>query len=485
MQQATNPEPCSASHVPQTLRLRMASLLLAVLAASLSAHPGNAAESNQKDRAPNIVLILADDLGYGDLSCFGQSTLKTPNLDRMAAEGMRFTQHYAGSTVCAPSRCSLLTGLHTGHSRIRGNTMGSILTDADVTIAQLLKKAGYATACVGKWGVGAPPPLNDPELRGFDYFYGYISMWHAHNFYPKFVICNGRQVPLRNEVPENEKWTDGRGVATKRVDYVPHLVTGEALRFIEQNKDRPFFLYFAMNVPHANNEAGKKGMEVPDWGEFASRAWPDPEKGFASMIRNIDGDVGRVLEKLKSLELEDNTLVIFTSDNGPHQEGGHMADHFDSNGPLRGIKRDVYDGGVRVPMIARWPGKVPAGKTSDHISAFWDMLPTFCELAGMESPENTDGISIVLSLFGHEDQQKKHEYLYWEFYEKGGRIAVRLGEYKGVRMNVTKDPNAPIELYKVTDDLEEQQDIAAAHPELVARIDRIMKEAHTPQETSQ
>ena len=431
---------------------------------------------------PNIVYMLADDLGYGDLSCFGQATLTTPNLDRMAAEGMRFTQHYAGSTVCAPSRCALLTGLHTGHCRIRGNAMGSILTDADVTIAQLLKKAGYATGCVGKWGVGAPPPLNDPELRGFDHFFGYISMWHAHNFYPEFIIRNGRQVALRNEVPENVKWTDGRGVATKRVDYVPELVTEDALAFIEKNKDRPFFLYFAMNVPHANNEAGKRGMEVPDWGEFAVKGWPDPEKGFASMIRNIDTDVGRVLERLKSLGLEDNTLVIFTSDNGPHQEGGHKADHFDSNGPLRGIKRDVYDGGVRVPMIARWPGKVPAGTTSDHVSAFWDMLPTFCELAGTEVPRKTDGISMVPTLFGQSDSQKKHEYLYWEFYEKGGRIAVRLGDYKGVRMNVLKNPDAPIELYKVTDDLEEQRDLAADHPVLVERIEGIMEEAHTPVE---
>ncbi len=434
--------------------------------------------------SPNIVYILADDLGYGDLSCFGQSTLETPNLDRMAAEGMRFTQHYAGSTVCAPSRCALLTGLHTGHCRIRGNTMGSILTDADVTIAQLLKKAGYTTGCVGKWGVGAPPPLNDPELRGFDHFYGYISMWHAHNFYPEFVIRNGEKVALRNEVPEREKWTDGRGVATKRVDYVPELVTEEALGFIEKNKDRPFFLYLAMNVPHANNEAGRKGMEVPDWGEFADKKWPEPEKGFASMIRNIDGDVGRVLGKLKSLRLEDNTLVIFTSDNGPHQEGGHMADHFDSNGPLQGMKRDVYDGGIRVPMIARWPGKVPAGATSDHVSAFWDMLPTFCELAGSQVPDNTDGISIVPTLLGLANQQKKHEYLYWEFYEKGGRVAVRMGDYKGVRMDVLKNPDAPIELYKVTQDLEEQQDIAADHPQIVARIEKIMNEAHvSPEET--
>jgi arylsulfatase A-like enzyme len=435
--------------------------------------------------APNIVYILADDLGYGDLSCFGQTTLKTPNLDRMAAEGMRFRQHYAGSTVCAPSRCALLTGLHTGHCRIRGNAMGSILTEEDVTIAQLLKKVGYATGCVGKWGLGAPPPLNDPELRGFDHFFGYISMWHAHNFYPEFVIRNGKQVALRNEVPKNDKWIDGRGVATKRVDYVPDLVTEEALGFIEKNQDRPFFLYLAMNVPHANNEAGKKGMEVPDWGEFASQDWPDPEKGFASMIRNIDNDVGRVLRKLKSLGLENNTLVIFTSDNGPHQEGGHMAGHFDSNGPLRGIKRDVYDGGVRVPMIARWPGKVPAGATSDHICAFWDMLPTFCELAGADLSDRTDGISIVPTLLGQSDEQKKHDYLYWEFYEKGGRIAVRLGEYKGVRMNVIKNPEAPIELYRVTEDPGEQVDMSADHPQVVAEIDRIMKEAHAPVEEMQ
>jgi arylsulfatase A-like enzyme len=307
-------------------------------------------------------------------------------------------------------------------------------------------------------------------------------MWHAHNFYPEFVIRNGEKVSLRNEVPEKWKDGDGRGVATKRVDYVPELVTKEALGFIEENQDRPFFLYLAMNVPHANNEGGKKGMEVPDWGEFSDEDWPEPEKGFASMIRNIDTDVGSVVAKLKSLGLEDDTLVIFTSDNGPHQEGGHLSDYFNSNGSLRGIKRDVYDGGVRVPMIARWPGKVPAGTTSDHISAFWDMLPTFCELAGAEIPSKIDGISILPTLLGQPEKQKKHEYLYWEFYEKGGRIAVRLGDYKGVRMNVIKNPNAPIELYKVTQDLEEQRDIAANHPQIVAKIENIMSEAHTPLE---
>jgi len=469
------------THLPGTRLLKAAAFIPLAILANLSIGSTYSAEYGHTSSVPNIVLILADDLGYGDLSCYGQSTLETPHLDRMAAEGMRFTQHYAGSTVCAPSRCALLTGLHTGHCRIRGNDPG-LLTDADVTIAQLLKQAGYTTGCTGKWGVGAPPPLDDPAMRGFDHFYGYISMWHAHNFYPEFLIRNGEKVALRNEVPGEWKVNDGRGVATKRVDYAPELITQEALAFIEANQDRPFFLYFAMNVPHANNEAGKKGMEVPDWGDFAHRDWPDPERGFASMIRNIDADVGAVLAKLKELGLEHNTLVIFTSDNGPHQEGGHLADYFDSNGPLRGIKRDVYDGGIRVPLIARWPGKIAPGTTSDHISAFWDMLPTFCELADAPIPEATDGISIAPTLLGQGEQQKEHEYLYWEFYEKGGRIAVRLGDYKGVRMNVLRNPDAPIELYEVTKDPEEQNNVAANHPKLVARVAEIMKRAHMPRQ---
>jgi len=425
---------------------------------------------------PNIIFILADDLGYGDLGCFGQKMLATPHVDRMAAEGVRFTRHYAGSTVCAPSRCVLLTGLHTGHARIRGNSPG-LLTDEDVTVAEVLKGAGYATGCVGKWGVGNPPPLDDPARRGFDEFYGYISMWHAHNCYPEFIIRNGRREALRNEVAPRWKKTDGRGVATKKLDYVPDLITAEALRFIERHKDRPFFLYWSLNTPHANNEAGKGGMEVPDLGEFADKDWPAPEKGFAAMIRNMDRDVGRLLARLKRLGLDEKTLVIFTSDNGPHQEGGHREAFFDSNGPLRGMKRDLYEGGLRVPTIARWPGRTPAGRTSDHISGFQDYFATFAELAGAKAP-TTDGISMAPTLLGRPGEQKKHAHLYWEFLERGGKRAVLKGNWKAVRQNVRKKPDGPVELYDLSKDLGERNDVAADHPRLVAELAAIMAAEH-------
>lgn len=468
---------------PRLLRTITPLLVIAVtqVLSVFSTKTGFSAEAR---RVPNVVFILADDLGYGDLSCYGQETLETPHLDRMAREGMRFTQHYAGSTVCAPSRCVLLTGQHTGHARIRGNGPSRLL-DRDVTIAHRLKSAGYATGCVGKWGVGNPPPLNDPQRMGFDEFYGYVNMYHAHNFYPEFVIRNGKKVELRNRVAD--KWKPfldlsdprhGRGVAVKRVDYVPDLVADEAIRFIEQNQDHPFFLYFAMNVPHANNEAGKQGMEVPDQYEFDQKDWPEPEQGFAAMIRNIDRDVNRVLTTLKQLGLDENTLVIFSSDNGPHKEGGHSAEFFQSSGAVRGTKRDVYEGGIRVPFIARWPGTIPAGTTSDHISAFQDVMPTLCELANVEPPQEIDGISMVPTLTGQAEEQPQHVYLYWEFFEQGGKQAVRRGDWKAVRRNTLRNPDGPLELYNLKNDLREENDIAADHPNIVEAMRKIMTEAH-------
>jgi arylsulfatase A-like enzyme len=442
---------------------------------------GAAAWAGGKASQPNIVYILADDLGYGDLGCYGQKTLRSPQLDRMAGEGMRFTRHYAGSTVCAPSRCVLMTGWHTGHARIRGNGPGQMQPE-DIAVAGLLQQAGYRTGCVGKWGIGNPPPLDDPQRQGFDYFYGYINMFHAHNFYPEFAIQNGRRVPLRNVVGERWKDSDGRGVAVARVDYLPDLITEQALQFIERNKHRPFFLYYALNVPHANNEAGKAGMEVPDHGDFAARDWPEPEKGFASMIRNLDRDVGRLLDKLAELGIDERTLVIFTSDNGPHQEGGHQMPFFDSNGPLRGKKRDLYEGGIRVPMIARWPGKIEAGAVSDHLSGFQDMLPTFAELAGIRAPK-TDGISMVPTLMGRPSVQQQHPHLYWEFYEQGGKQAVVKGNWKAVRLNVVQDPEGPVELYDLAADVGEENNVADRHPEIAAEMRTIMQREHVdPQE---
>ena len=377
----------------------------------------------------------------------------------------------------------LMTGLHTGHCRVRGNSRG-LLRDEDVTIAEVLKTAGYRTACIGKWGIGNPPPLNEPNTQGFDEFYGYISMWHAHNFYPEFLIRNGKQEALRNVVQDQWKGMDGRGVAVKRVDYAPDLLTAEALKFIRASKDSPFFLYFALNVPHTNNEGGRhnpgeeRGMEVPDFGPYVDKDWPGPEKGFAAMMRNIDRDVGRVLKELKSLGIDDDTIVLFSSDNGPHQEGGHKMEFFNSNGDLRGMKRDLYEGGIRVPLIARWPEKIVAGKTSDHISGFQDMLPTFAELAGADAPEDIDGISMVPELTGN-GAQLQHDYLYWEFSEQKGKRAVIKGDWKLVQLQVATDKPSAFELYNVASDVSEEIDVAAKHPEKVKELTDLLEDAHS------
>lgn len=438
------------------------------------------ATTHAADR-PNIVYVLADDLGYGDLSCYGQSTLSTPNLDQMADEGMRFTRHYAGSTVCAPSRCVLLTGKHIGHASVRGN-QGGVILDTEITIAEMLRDAGYATGCVGKWGVGNPPPIDDPRRNGFDYFYGYVNMFHAHNLYPEFVIRNGQRVSLRNVL--SPKWKDaqpegreGRGVAEKKVDYVPDLVTAEALQFIQRNQSRPFFLYYALNIPHANNEGGQDGMEVPTFGEFASKDWPKPEKGFASMIRNIDRDIGRLLAKLKELDLDDNTVVFFSSDNGPHQEGGHKMPFFDSNGELLGMKRDLYEGGVRVPLIARWPGKIAASSISDHRCGFQDMMPTLAEVCGTPAPK-LDGISFVPELLGRSDDQQKHPHFYWEFQEQGGKQAVLKDNFKAVRLDWKRKPDGPLQLFDLSKDPGETTDVAGDHTDIVAMMNKIMDQEH-------
>ena len=433
---------------------------------------------------PNIVYILADDAGYGDFGCYGGTQLTTPNIDRMADEGMRFTRHYAGCTVCAPSRCVLMTGKHTGHCRVRGNSPG-LLKAEDVTIAEVLKEAGYQTACIGKWGIGAPPPLSDPNDQGFDLFYGYISMWHAHNFYPEFLIRNGRREQLSNISQERWKGQDGRGVATKKVDYAPDLLSEEVLNYLkaEERQQQPFFLYYALNIPHTNNEGGRhnpgpeKGMEVPSFGQFENKDWPGPEKGFAMMMHNLDRDVGRILAELKQQGLDENTLVMFSSDNGPHQEGGHKMEFFNSNGDLRGMKRDLYEGGIRVPLIARWPGKVVAGKTSDHISGFQDLLPTFAEIAGADVPDNIDGLSMVAELTGGE--QTEHDFLYWEFSEQKGKRAVLQNEWKLVQLQVATDKPSEFELYNVIDDVGEATNVAEQHPQKVRELRVLLETAHT------
>lgn len=450
------------------------------------------AEQEQKadsSKLPNIIYILVDDMGYGDLSCYGQKILKTPNIDRLAAEGMLFTQHYAGSTVCGPSRASLLTGKHTGHTTVRGNQPpGQLLAPEEVTIAEALKAAGYRTGIVGKWGIGHPPPPNDPALNGFDHAYGYINMWHAHNFYPEFLYLDGEKKMLAGNLTDmrfdyRENMPEGTGVAKEKVTYTLDEFNTDALSFIEENQDTSFFLYLALNAPHANNEAGNflgDGMEVPSYGQYAERDWPNPEKGFAAMIDLIDDMVGNVIAKLKERGLDQNTLVIFTSDNGPHQEGGHNADFFDSNGPLRGKKRDLYEGGIRMPMIARWPGRIAGGSSTDHISAFWDVLPTFCELTKTTIPDGIDGKSFLPTLLG-KDGQEAHEYLYWEFYEAGGKQAIRKGDWKLVKRNL-RDPERVVEteLYELSSDQSELRNVAGKHLDKVEELETLLQKAHTP-----
>lgn len=439
--------------------------------------------SKQETQKPNIIYILADDLGYGDLSCYGQEAFKTPHIDQLAAEGMMFTRHYAGSTVCAPSRASLLTGKHTGNVSVRVN-LENLVDDSEPTIASVLKEAGYSTGLIGKWGIGHPPPNDDPKRKGFDYAYGYINMWHAHNFYPDFLVRNGVVEKIEGNVIGEYvamvTWDDpkpaGVGYSIEKSQYSPDLFETDALRFIEGNKDKPFFLYLPFTLPHANNEADN-GMEIPDYGIFAGKDWPEPEKGFAAMITRLDQTVGLIRAKVEELGLAENTLIIFTSDNGPHQEGGHKADFFNSNGNLRGTKRDLYEGGIRVPTIAFWPGKIMPNTTTDHISAFWDVLPTFCDIASVEKPQGIDGISFLPTLLGKPGEQKQHEYLYWEFFEANGRQAVVKGNYKGIIQNLRKEPY--FELFDLSVDESETNNIAAEHPEIEKEMRRLFREART------
>lgn len=464
-------------------------LKAAGLAAASVAIGGGCRTSRPKRLAgpgqPNIIFILADDLGYGDLGCYGQQVIQTPSIDRMASEGMLFTDAYAGSTVCAPSRCSLMTGLHTGHTYVRGNKeakpMGQLpLPEDAVTVPKLLKSRGYRTALIGKWGLGGPGSSGTPNNQGFDYFFGYLCQRHAHNYYPEFLFRNDQRVLLANKVAGERD--DGAGVATEKVEYSHDLIAQEALQFIEENRELPFFLYLALTIPHANNEAGRQGMEVPSYGPYADADWPDPQKGHAAMITRMDGDVGRLLEKLEDLGIDEDTLVLFSSDNGPHKEGGADPAFFNSSGPLRGAKRDLYEGGIRVPLVARWPGRIEAGSGTDHVCAFWDFLPTCCDVAGAIPPDNTDGFSFLPTLLGKPEHQRTHRYLYWEFHEQGKKQAVRMGHWKGVRLNVAKDPDGPIELYDLRADPGETADVAGEHPETVARIASLMKVAHRPSE---
>ncbi len=434
----------------------------------LGATGAGALEAQTRGAKPNIVLILADDLGYGDLGCYGQKMIATPHIDRLSREGMLFRQAYAGSTVCAPSRCALMTGLHTGHGRTRGNLFPDLpLKPQDLIVAELLKKAGYRTGLFGKWSLGGIGTTGYPTIRGFDDWFGFFSQTHAHNYYPEHLLENNREFMLRGNM------------GTQKKDYAHDLFSEHALKFLDRGSAQPFFLHVCYTIPHANNEMGRdtgNGMEVPDDAPYSSKPWPKQEKGFAAMITRMDRDVGRIMDKLKQIGADENTLMLFTSDNGPHAEGGHSPDFFTSRGPLRGIKRDLYEGGIRVPGIARWPAKIRAGQTSDQVWAFWDFLPTACELAGIAAPAGLDGVSMAPALLGQ--SQRDHEYLYWEFHERGFDQAIRMGDWKAIR----KGPRTPIELYDLKTDLGETSNVASKHPDVVARAEKILARARTDSE---
>jgi len=453
----------------------------------------------QNDSRPNIVFIMADDLGYGDLGCYGQQLIKTPRLDRMAAEGIQFRNMYAGCTVCAPSRSVLMTGQHMGHTHVRGNASGTgdmsaqTLRIEDVTVAEVLIGAGYRTALCGKWGLGDETLggyTGVPTHQGFDFFYGYLNQVHAHNYYPEFLWRNRSRHALRNEVVRSGRNYGGfeGGHSTNRIDYSHDLIVNEALAWVKENQDHPFFLYVPFTIPHANNEGTRMtgdGQEVPDYGIYADKDWPKQDKGQAAMITRMDRDVGRLLDLLAELGLDEKTVVMFTSDNGPHDEGGHDTDRFNPGGPLRGMKRDLYEGGIRMPFIARWPGTTPDGLISDHIGYFGDLMATAADLAGVEPPENIDSISFAPTLTGDDEAQQKHDYLYWEFYERGGKQAVRFGDWKAIRMPMpsydddgTRPPTGNIELYNLTVDLGEANDIAKEHPDRVEQAAAMMDAAH-------
>ncbi len=430
-----------------------------------------------RDR-PNIIFILADDLGYGELGCYGQEKIKTPRLDQMAAEGVRFTSHYAGFTVCSPSRCALMTGKHMGHATVKGN--GGSLRASDVTVAMLLKQAGYKTCMIGKWGlVGRPGHPGSPNNKGFDHFFGFDNQGFAHFYYPEFLWRNDQKVlyPKNHNLRLNGEYKKGAGT------YSHDELIKEAVGWIRQNKDRPFFLYLPFCIPHAELTVPEDSMEP-----YLKLNWPEtpklvdkgnnggggygsqytegycgqshPNATYAGMVSRMDRGIGEVLDLLDELKLKENTLVLFSSDNGPSPEGGQSLEFFRSTGPLSGHKRSMREGGIRVPMIARWPGKIKPGRVSDHPSAFWDFLPTACEVVGVEPPEDIDGISYLPELLGRTNEQKKHEYFYWIW-------SVRVGNWK-----LHPRGRDRFALYNLENDIAEKHDLADELPEIVARCSK-------------
>jgi arylsulfatase A-like enzyme len=475
-----------SSLVAMNIRLGQIVFILALLL-TLSC-TNQVQHSEEEPVQPNIIYILADDLGYGDLSCNGQTKFQTPNIDRLAAQGMLFTQHYSGATVCAPSRSALMTGLHTGHTPIRGNKgvppEGQYpLADSVVTLPEILQQAGYKTGAFGKWGLGPVASEGDPNNQGFDQFYGYNCQSLAHNYYPRHLWHNQNKVLLDENAGKNKEI------------YAPDLIQQQVISFMESNQQGPFFLYYANVIPHAELIAPEpymekfRGMFDPEkayqgyddgpkyrLGPYESQ--PESHAAFAAMVTYLDDCVGQILSKLEELNLTENTIIMFTSDNGPHLEGGADPDYFDSNGIYRGYKRDLYEGGIRVPMIVQWPGTVGAGTTSDHISAFWDVLPTLADLSGADQLKGIDGLSFAPTLLG-QGKQLEHDYLYWEFHEKGGRRAVRKDQWKLVQYQVGNPDETTTELFNLDSDPGETTNLAEDQPEIYRDLYQKMLDART------
>ncbi|TDE44359.1 N-acetylgalactosamine-6-sulfatase [Flavobacterium rhamnosiphilum] len=451
---------------------------------------------------PNIIYIYADDLGYGELGSYGQQKIKTPNLDKIAKEGIKFTQHYTGAPVCAPARCMLMTGKNSGHSYIRGNyELGGFedeneggqmpLPEGTFTIAKLMQQAGYITGAIGKWGLGMNTTTGNPNKQGFDYFYGYLCQKQAHNFYPTHLWENGKWDTLKNPYIQVHKPLAAAAPDTafdyfKGKEYSVTKMAEKTLDFIKKNKKKPFFLYLPYTGPHVSLQAPDEAVkeyigkfeEQPYHGEKGYASTLYPKSTYAAMITYMDEQVGRIMKLLKELGLDENTIVMFSSDNGATFDvGGADTKFFNSVGGLRGRKQDLYEGGIREPFIARWPGKIPAGKVSNHISAQFDMMATLSEITGVKAWDN-DGISLLPTLMGNDNKQKNHDYLYFEFPEKGGQVAVRMGDWKGVKSNMKKNKNASWEIYNLKTDEKETTDIAAQHPELAKKFEEILKKEH-------
>lgn len=434
----------------------------------------------QETKLPNVVFVLADDMGIGDLGCYGQQKIETPNIDALAADGLLFTNHYSGSTVSAPSRCCLMTGKHTGHAYVRGNkgvkseqgVFDLQLPKSEITVAELFKQKGYATMCVGKWGLGGPGTSGSPVKKGFDYFFGYLSQGAAHRYYPEYLYENEDKVMLNGQV------------------YSHFMIMEKGLEFIRQNQDKPFFAYFAITPPHADLDYPDLSQYENDFEEVAFdnagfqkgkgfKPQPKPRAAYASMVSEVDRNVGQLLKLLDDLGLRENTLVIFSSDNGVHNVGGHDPEYFNSNGPYRGYKRDLYEGGIHVPFVVNWPKVITEPRVTDHTSTFWDFLPTICDLIGLESPDNIDGISYLPVLKDREPEQRKHDYLYYEFYEQGGKQAIMKDGWKLICLNMNDPANRIEELYYIKEDIGEESNLISLHPDKAKELRDLILSART------